>query len=156
KTHHKKTHHKKTHHKKTHHKKLRNKRSHKKHNKNMKGGLKPPPFAPPGGPYKPGSPSLDGGYYYSLAMPEFHAPNGTGKTNMEGGGIIPRDLTYLYRTAGSSVKSLYNGFMGKHNPPNLNPNPMHQPAMTKSIQLNGNVPDVNSIIKNSNTKAATF
>jgi len=55
--------------------------SHKRKHKTHKGGnaLQPPPFVPPGGAYKPGSNSADGGYYYSLAMPEFHAPNGTAK-----------------------------------------------------------------------------
>lgn len=130
-----------------------------KRGKYMKGGkstLDAPPFVPPGGPYEVGSlkNGLGGGYYYKLANPEFHAPNGTAKDNMSGGGLIPRDLTYLYRSAGSGLKSLYNGFTGQVSSPSSNPNPMYQPEMSKNVTLDSSVPDINRIIEKANHEAS--
>lgn len=159
----KRTHHKK--HNKKHSRVLKKSSKHRRSRKrHMRGGeliFDAPPFAPPGGPYQPGAENT-GKNYYPLAQPEFHAPNGTALDNMQGlpdgmmkgGGIIPRDLTYLYRSAGSSLKSLYNGFTGQVNPPSANPNPMYQPEMTKPAQLDGSVPNIPDIMQKATHEAS--
>lgn len=165
---------------KTHKRRRHNIRSNK-----MKGGnntLKPVPFVPPGGGYKVGNTNgLGSGYYYNLAQPEIHAPNGTAKTSndinvngkplsggrrqrknkskklykrMRGGGIIPNDIVYLYRSAGSSLGNLYKGLMGQEIKPNTNPNPMYQPEMVKPVKLDSSVVDVNNIINKAQHEAS--
>lgn len=145
----------------------------------MKGGnsvmaLEPVPFVPPGGGYKVGASTngLDGGYYYNLAQPEIHAPNGTAKTSndinvngkplkggrrnrrMRGGGLIPKDLVYLYRSAGSSLGNLYKGLMGQEIKPNSNPDPMYQPNMMKPVRLDSSVVDLNTIVNKAQHEAS--
>jgi hypothetical protein len=152
----------------------------------MKGGntnsLEAVPFVPPGGGYKVGADTngLNGGYYYNLAQPEIHAPNGTAKPSnainvngkplkggrrnrrktkrysrkMRGGGLIPRDLVYLYRSAGSNLGNLYKGLTGQEPNPSSNPNPMYQPEMTKSVHLDSSVADVGSIINKAQHEAS--
>lgn len=168
---------------------IRNKRS-KQNKRSMRGGnvgstiqgspfypsslsieLQPVPFVPPGGGYKVGASTngLDGGYYYNLATPDFHAPNGTAKTSndinvngkplargkfQKGGGLIPSDLKYLYRSAGSTLANLYNGVVGNPSSPSSNPNPMYQPNMTKPVALNASVADVNTIMNNARREAS--
>lgn len=148
--------------------------------KNMRGGsitaLKPVPFVPPGGGYDVNSTTngLGKGYYYNLASPDIHAPNGTSKTSndiniygkplkggkikrkrkMRGGGLIPRDLTYLYRSTTSSIGDLYKGITGQEIKPNTVPNPMYQPEMVKPVRLDSSVPDINDIMNTAQHKAA--
>lgn len=141
------------------------------------------PFVPPGGGYKVGSDTngLDGGYYYNLAQPEIHAPNGTAQPSnainvkgnllkggkrrsrrrsrrrskrLRGGGLIPNDLVYLYRSTTNSLGNLYKGATGQETNPSTNPNPMYQPDMLNHVRLDSSVPDVAGIMNKAQHEAS--
>jgi hypothetical protein len=136
-----------------------NKNMKNKHKKRFRGGsseLSLPPFVPPGGAYKVGSNTngLAGGYYYERVTPDFHAPNGTAKDSnainvngkpMKGGNIIPRDILNLYRTTGSNLIDVYNGYTGQRNNISTDPNPMRQPVASNNYQLDSSVVDLNDV-----------
>lgn len=157
--------------KKSNNKKTQNHRSKKRKNKRkkrktLKGGTNIP-YLPKGKPYQPGSSTngLGTGYYYDLAEPDFHAPNGTARPSnainpqgkpMKGGNIVPRDLLHLYRTGTSSLKNVYNGFMGQPNNISNNPDPMVQPVLEKDYDLDATSPNFDKIVTQSNIKAANY
>lgn len=134
--------------------------------KTLKGGTNIP-YLPKGKPYQPGSSTngLGTGFYYDLAKPDFHAPNGTAKPSnainphgkpMTGGNIVPRDILHLYRSGASSLKNVYNGFVGKPNNISNNPNPMVQPVLEKDYDLDATSPNFEKIVSQSNIKAANY
>jgi len=126
---------------------------------NLKGGMTGYtktgiPYLPPGGPYDTNS-SLNGlgkGYYYENSK-DLHAPNdyyqSSNNSLMKGGGLIPQDIINMGRNVVFGAKQMYSGLRGFQLPASANPDPTYQPELSKNIQLDSQVPNVNNIVKNS-------
>ena len=129
-------------------------------------GLKPVPFVPPGGMYRPGHINgLTGGYYYGdgssrngpgAIMPESSTvlplPRQKGGSFIQD--IMPQDLLNLGRNIEFGFKHIYNNFSGQQTPLSDNPNSTSQGLENK--RYIPNVPSMPDIQSHSNEAAAQF